>query len=72
MYWVITRDVSYLETIERILCKFSHFDRDSQIYLIDVYLEFFFLYTFFYSTLHVHGAKFFVVVRQNVSFSDVF
>lgn len=47
MYWVITRDVSYLETIERILCKFSHFDRDSQIYLIDVYLEFFFLYTFF-------------------------
>lgn len=54
-------------TIERILCKFNHFDRDKQFYLIGVYLQFFSLH-FFYITLHVHGAKFFVVVRQNFSF----
>lgn len=50
MYWMITRivsDVSYLETIERILCKFNHFDRDNQIYLIGIYLQFCFLYIFF-------------------------
>lgn len=47
MYWVTTRDVSYLEIIETILCKFKHFHRDNQIYLIGVYLQFFFLYNFF-------------------------
>lgn len=43
----IVSDVSYLETIERILCKFNHFDRDNQIYLIGIYLQFCFLYIFF-------------------------
>lgn len=35
-------------TIERILCKFNHFDRDNQIYLIGVYLQFFFFTPFLY------------------------